>query len=312
MQISRRAFAVRLAGATALIAAPIVRAQAAPVTVSLPFLPIAGIAPAKRAEQAGYFKAEGLQLVWENLKSPADSIPTLLSGKHQLSFINVGGLMAAAAQNLPIKVIGPLYFSVGLDQSIKVMSDSPIRSIADLKGKTIGLAALKNNYHAAVLDTLVRNNVDPESVKFTFVPVPQGLAALRNKTVDAVQLIEPFASQGADQVRAIIDNPYQVFGSGPAIVAYSLTTRDYAAKNPNVVQGFARGMNKGIEDLARDPQLLRKTIASFTEIPEALLAKMVLPLFSTDMAIDNAKRQAEAMARHKFIASMPDVGALFK
>ena len=99
-----------------------------------------------------------------------------------------------------------------------------------------------------------------------------------------------------------------MFGSGPAIVAYSLTTREYPSKNADVVERYHCALNKGIED--RDPQLARKTIASYTEIPEAVLSTMVLPLFSTDMAIESAKPQA--MAEFKFITSMPDIDALFK
>jgi NitT/TauT family transport system substrate-binding protein len=288
------------------------RAQSGPVTITLPSFPIAGAAGGFLADRGGYFKAEGITIVWETMKTPADGIPNLMSGKLQVTFINTGGLAAAAAQKLPIKVLGPAYFSEGRDQALQVKADSPIKTIADLKGKTVGLIQLKNNYHAGVLQNLEAAGIDPSSVNFTLVPAPNILTALRNGTVDAAQLIEPFAAQGGDGFRSIIDNPYQIFGSKRAVVGYALTTKAYAAENPDAIVRFTRAHNKALEDLSRDPALVRKTIGSYTEIPAPVLEKMVLPVFGTDMAVDNAKKQIEGMVKFKFIPEMPDVDALFK
>ena len=65
------------------------------------------------------------------------------------------------------------------------------------------------------------------------------------------------------------------------------TTDEYIAKNKQVVEGFARAINKGLKYASDNPEAARKTITTFTKIPPDVAQKMRLPLWPT--AIDQAQ-----------------------
>ena len=75
-----------------------------------------------------------------------------------------------------------------------VKEDSPIRSVKELKGKTVAVNTIGSQMHAFGRIWLKLNGLDPDhDVRFAEIPFPLAETALRQGRVDAIVLVQPFA-----------------------------------------------------------------------------------------------------------------------
>lgn len=199
--VSRRR-AIQAAGAaTALLAAPaIVRAQARkPQKVSVGRQPwAAGNSPItqymianktfeKYAAEAGY----DLSVDYRDYPSAAPMVEALVSGNLDFGMWGNTPIVRLIAQNQPLQIltVGEGHFRFIL----ATRKDSPIRNIADLKGKTVGALLGGDPYN--VLSQMLRfelGNPDPKAHGITVVNTPtQAQAATIPTGMDAAVLIHP-------------------------------------------------------------------------------------------------------------------------
>jgi len=132
--------------------------------------------------------------------------------------------------------------------SISVPADSPIKSVAELKGKRIGVTALGSagmNYGKAYLRSA---GLNPDS-DATFVPIGAGgqaITAIRQKAVDAIVFWETanvtFDVAGAPVRQLPIENKLVNL---PDVSL--LATNETIRKNPKLLVGFGRAFAKGLD-----------------------------------------------------------------
>lgn len=104
------------------------------------------------AQQKGYFEQEGVKVT---IQEPADpDLPPKLvaTGDVDLAVYYQPSLIQAVSEGLPLAWAGTL-IATPLDGLI-VLQDGPIKSLADLKGKTIGFSV--NGSEKAILDTMFK------------------------------------------------------------------------------------------------------------------------------------------------------------
>jgi NitT/TauT family transport system substrate-binding protein len=278
-------------------------------TLSVGFIPIGGAAPIIIGQKDGVFAKQHLTLKLDTLSTPAEGMANVLSGRDQIGFINPGGIAQAAEANLPIEVFAPLYF-VRSDQGIYAKAGGSIRTIADLKGKTIAVAGLKSNSEAAVLHQIQTAGVPLNSVKIELLPIADVAAAVEAGKVDAGYVVEPFITQAGSKLQPIIKAPFAGLGS-PAPAAYAFVSKKWAQQNPDLFNRFKTALAAAERKAATDPAAVRSAIGTYTEIPPALLAKMALPGFGTNPAIGPLNQQLELMVKYGFLPKRPNAQALF-
>src|SRR6478609_145336 len=199
--VSRRRF-IATAGATSLaLAAPaIVRGQsrkAAKVSVGRqPWA--AGNSPVTKymmdnktfegfAADAGY----DLTVDYRDYPSAAPQVEAFVSGNLDFGMWGNTPIVRLVAQNQPIQImtVGEGHFRFVL----ATRKDSPIRNVADLKGKTVGALLGGDPYN--VLSQMLRyelGNADPKAFNITVVNTPtQAQAATIPGGMDAAVLIYP-------------------------------------------------------------------------------------------------------------------------
>lgn len=89
----------------------------------------------------------------------------------------------ALANGVPAKIVSA-HRSNGAGTALLVKPDSPIRSAADLKGKTVGTGRGSIG-HALVLSGLKRAGLPAEAVKFAFLQPTEAKIALESGAIDA-------------------------------------------------------------------------------------------------------------------------------
>jgi NitT/TauT family transport system substrate-binding protein len=282
-----------LAFATVLLSsctsAPQTGPQSTPGTpdkVTVGVIPILDVAPIYLGKQKEFFKKRNIELTLTQASGGAAIVPAVVSGQYQFGFSNVISLLLATSNGLPLKVVCNGNNSTGVDGSdfaaLMVKGDSPIKSPADLVGKTVAANTLKN-----IVDTSVRASVrkaggDAKQVKFVELPFPQQPAALQSGQVDAVFVVEPFQSAVLAQGGRKIASSYVDAAPNLAVALY-FTSQQLISNNPDLVKRFTEAMKESLAYADGHPDEARAVIGTYTTIAADVIAKMTLPKWPADI-----------------------------
>jgi NitT/TauT family transport system substrate-binding protein len=169
---------------------------------------------------------------------------------------------------------------------IVVNKDSPIKDVKDLAGKTIAANSLKGVGEVVIKASLDRQGVDPDSIKLLEVPFPDMPTALERGRVDAIWVAEPFLTQVLGAGARSVDAPLVTLGRNYVNGGY-VTTDKYLGENADVVERFARAMNRSSDYASEHPDEVRAILGEFTQIPPAVAKKILLPSWPSE--IDTAQ-----------------------
>jgi sulfonate transport system substrate-binding protein len=104
----------------------------------------------------------------------------------------------AAASNAKVKVVAA-YNGGGTGDEILVHNDSPISSVADLRGKTI-VVGKGSSAHGNVLGQLNKAGLAPSDVKLVFLQPADALSAFTQRQADAWAIWDPYTAQTQQQI----------------------------------------------------------------------------------------------------------------
>jgi ABC-type nitrate/sulfonate/bicarbonate transport system substrate-binding protein len=109
---------------------------------------------------------------------------------------SANAVLTAAAKGLDMRVVASLSLEAngGSVTQYMVKSDSPIRSIADLKGKTVGIVGYRSSIELWARAALAKGGLNPErDVTWAVVPFPAMGSALRSGKVDVAGMPQVFS-----------------------------------------------------------------------------------------------------------------------
>lgn len=143
-------------------------------------------------EASGVLKDLPYTIEWKHFQAAAPVAESLNGNALDVGFLGDSPLLTLAARGAPVKVIA--VSRQNLDGvAIVVPGNSPVRSIADLRGKTI--AVWRGAWsQQLVLRALEHAGLRADAVKYAFLMPIDATNALANGSVDAVSLWEPFVS----------------------------------------------------------------------------------------------------------------------
>ena len=117
-------------------------------------------------------------------------------------------------------------------EAVIVPKGSPIRRVADLKGKRVALTK-GANVHYFLVKLLEREGVPYTDVQLAFLSPPDARAAFEKGVIDAWAIWDPFFAAAQKSLEA------QVLADASGVVknrAYYFTSRDYATHNADVLK----------------------------------------------------------------------------
>jgi NitT/TauT family transport system substrate-binding protein len=177
----------------------------AATAIRLTTLPVDGTALAFYANDLNYFQDAGLDVTISTVPNGAVITAGVTSNSIDIGWSNIISLAAAHSRGLPVMIIGAGGMSVSgsLATQLMVRKDSPIRTAADLNGKTIATTGLADVGQLAPEIWMDKNGGKSSTAKFLEVPFPQIPAALEAGRVDAGWLAEPFIHQAEPFARTL-------------------------------------------------------------------------------------------------------------
>ncbi|MDA2890550.1 ABC transporter substrate-binding protein [Mycolicibacterium sp. BiH015] len=154
---------------------------------------------------------------------------TFTSGPPQIEAATAGKIDFAITGNTPpifgaasgakVKVVSA-YDGSGRGDKLLVHRDSPIRTVADLRGRRIALAK-GSSAHGNVLAQLSKNGLTPQDVDLVFLQPADALGAFTQRQVDVWAVWDPYTAQAeADlPVRSIAEATGVTNGAGFGIAS---------------------------------------------------------------------------------------------
>ena len=135
-----------------------------------------------------------------------------------------------------------------------VKDESPIKTVADLKGKTVGISIIGGGTHGPFALMLKRNGVDPEKdIKLVEVSFSLSEDALRAGRVDSTNMNQPFAARA--EAKGGVRKLFSLDQAVPNIVhIVEACRKDFVDKNPELAKHVRQGHHGGPEDGARRPR----------------------------------------------------------
>jgi NitT/TauT family transport system substrate-binding protein len=259
---------------------------------SLNFLPL------MIGREKGIFLAEGIDLQMVLVASTIQ-VTALTTGDIDFSGAQ-SQVMGGAARGLPVKVVGFLT----IKPSFWLMAKSEIKSMAELKGKIIGITAIGSSTDTLARFLLSKNGLTPDrDVAFLGTGTTSNiLTAMKGGTVDAGVLSPPFnawAKQMGYRTLAYFGDYVEQSLSGVG------TSDKLIRERPELVRRMLTATIKSLRFIQQRPAEVRQFIAKEWGVDAAAadeLYKSMLPAFSKDGGMeekgirDALKRETERMA----------------
>ena len=187
------------------------------------------------------------------------------AGPQLLEGLNVGAVDVGYVGEAPpifAQAAGAQFVYFGYDpaapraEAILVTKDSPIRSVADLKGKKVALNK-GSNVHYLLVRQLEKNGLKFSDITPVYLAPADGRAAFESKNVDAWVIWDPFqaAAEKATGARVLADGTPGVVNN----YQYYLGARDFVTRNQKVVAAL-------FEDSVAQGAWLKKNIRQAAEL----------------------------------------------
>ncbi|WP_019925063.1 ABC transporter substrate-binding protein [Nocardia sp. BMG111209] len=155
--------------------------------------------PLRFGVEKGIFAKEGLDVKFTQVQ---DAVTGVATGELTYAFGPTNTYLRAAAKGAPIKIVSSAFRSKG---PFFLIARPGINTVADLKGKTIGIAVAGSGMETYTRKILSANGVDPDKdVKFVADGVnQQAYGALTTGQVDATIIHQPFPALGQLQGKSV-------------------------------------------------------------------------------------------------------------
>jgi NitT/TauT family transport system substrate-binding protein len=254
--------------------------------------------PLTIAEQLGYFKAEGLDVEISDFAGGSRALQALVGGSADVVSGAYEHTINMQSKNQFIQSIVLMGRAPQIAMGVSVKAMPNYRTVADLRGKKIGVSAPGSSTNMVANLVLSRAGLKASDVSFVGVGTAAGaLTALRSGQIDAMSNTDPVMTmlEQKGDVKIISDTrtlkgTQEVFGGlMPAACFY--THADFVKANPNTCQGLANAIVRGLKWLqTAGPSDIIKTVpesyllgdralylASFNKVREALALDGLLP-----------------------------------
>lgn len=255
------------------------------------------------AQEAGLFRKGGLDITLVPNSSGSAIASAVIGGAVDIGKSSLTALITAVSKGIPIVLIAPsaLYNVAAPVTGTIVRDDSPLKNARELNGKTVSVQSVRGSLQLATMAWIDQNGGDSSTVKFLELPPQAGLIALDSGRVDAVTLANPYMTQAIAAKKArVLGWSSEAIAKKFLLTAY-FTTKAFAAKNPEVIRGFAQGMAASAAYLNTHSAETTDLVVRFTGALPEVVAKIPHETFATVLDPRDIQPYIDASVKYKFI-----------
>jgi NitT/TauT family transport system substrate-binding protein len=253
-----------------------------PITFQLNWVAGGANAGFAAAVVEGFYKEAGLDVKVVEGNGSGNTAQLVASGRAQVAYADAVAVSQLIAKGAPMKIVSTIYQSN--PNEVSALKKTGIKSIADLKGKKVGVPS--GSSQTTMLPLFLKaNNLTEADVNLINMPSTAMVPALLQGQVDAI-----LGSMDAYQIQleaqgAQLDN-FMFATHGVPTVSTSIFASDtFIKENPEVLRKFIAASLKGWAFALDNPAKAVKDLKQvFPEMNEKLAAQelaAIPPLFCT-------------------------------
>lgn len=257
--------------------------------------PSGAFTPIWVAYEAGLFKKYGLNATLQ-LLTPQVSAQAVIS--EQADFYTDGpDLINARLHGGQVK-----YFAGTIQQLVfQIWGAKDIKTIQDLKGKTVAASTPRAALDTATREALKKNGLVPDKdVQILYVQsVPAILSSILGGKTAAGTLSAPNTLKAKEAgLNLLVDVGLLNI---PAFQVVYGTTEKYLKNNPNTIFAFLKAMAEGVALSRKDPAVAKKAIGKYAKIDDAPTIDGTYDAFAPYWAMSLAVRPEAIKAQFEYI-----------
>ena len=221
-----------------------------PVTLAYSQIGLLAHLPWQVALGQKYFEEQGLEPKGYNFESGAKSIAALIGGSADFAANALEHAIKAKVQGKDLVYVFSSTRLPGFGLAVASTQKGEIKSVADLKGKLVGVSGIGAASHVLLDFILKKNGVDPKEVKVIAVGLSTFPPALEGGKIVAGMAGEPFFSRMVAKGTAFslgnlssLKETQAILG-GEYVFSGAITRPDVIQKRPQIVQKVVTALVK--------------------------------------------------------------------
>ncbi len=259
------------------------------------------------ARDKGYFKDENIEVNFIVFAAGAQEIAPLGTGELEVgSGAASVGLYNAIARGVGLRIVadkghtepGNGYQSLVVRKAL--IDSGAFKSLADLKGKRMGIAAEGVTTLSYVNEAAKAGGIDFDDIPVVYLPMPDQVTAMKNGAIDASMLPEPPATLITDAgigVRFMNTDQFYPYGQVTMVFYGEKFLHDKPELALRFMRAYLRGIrayNDGLKDgkVRPDATEVVETISKYFKMSPALVTEMYAPAVDPDGMV-----QAKSIAK---------------
>jgi NitT/TauT family transport system substrate-binding protein len=278
--------------------------------------------PEVYAMYQGFYEEAGLNISWASFRGGSSIVEAVIAGELDGGVIgSTPAIIRAVSKGVPLKVVavGELGTKEKPGDYLVVLKDSGIKSLQDLRGKTIAIHRFGTTLDLTLRMGLEQAGIDPEKdVTIVQVKISQMPQALINRDIDAAFVFPMAYAQLEDKVNVIL-TPADVFPKG-APFGMVFFTEDFIKEHPEEVRKFVKAYLRGLQWAVDNPDKVPEIAARDTGLPIEVTRKIPWPEFNPSGVVDSEsfvrmidairKYDPESLGRNVTVDEFVDYGYL--
>lgn len=263
--------------------------------------------PTQIAALKGFFKKNGLDVTLKTPTIPFSSLPATLGKQFDIVIGTQPDLIRASSSGLGLVALSGIqrdWPPQDPGAALIVPPDSPIKSIKDIGGKTVGAPSTAGNNWTTLLCWAQKNGVDPKSIRGVQAATPTIPDLLRNDRFDAALIFQPLMGPLLKEgYRNVGDSYRQCFG-GRQLTAVWVSKGSWAEANKDAVSRFLTALKQATKWMGANPAASRAIWLKTSGLPAAVASRT--PLIAGEFTYTQGKPLVDDITR--WIALLKKLG----
>jgi NitT/TauT family transport system substrate-binding protein len=231
--------------------------------------------PFQVAQADGFFKRLGLHVTLSTPSVPFSELPATLGKQFDVVIGSQPDLIRAHTSGIDVVALSGLQKDNPKDPgaALVVPGNSPIKTIADLKGKTVGAPSTVGNNWTALQCWAKKAGVGPTDFKGLQGPTPQLPDLLKQGRFDSILIFEPLLTPAVASGDRDIGNAYANCFGHPEFTSVLLSQGAWAKAQSAAIRKFLQALNEAKAQIAADPGAAKQLFIKTSGLPPAAAAR---------------------------------------